>query len=202
MISINVDYNNVIKALNNIADKQLPFAASVALNNTAWKVKDDEVKALNQHLDRPTPFTAKAYQVDKATKQRLIASVMARPIQAKYLQYAVDGGSKSSSPKGKRPIVPAMDRYLNQYGNIPRGILPALAKDRKRFFSGRPKGRGASAEGLWQRDGNRLRLVVAYERSVQYKARLPFYEVAEASVRQNFEREFAKAISKALRTAR
>jgi len=201
MISMKIDAKAVQKALKQI-EKQMPFAISSALNNTAFAVRDEEVKALTKHLDRPTPFTSRAYNVDKATKQRLVAAVQARPMQAKYLQYAVDGGTKTASPKGKRPIVPAMDRYLNQYGNIPRGILPALAKDRKRFFSGRPKGKGASAEGLWQRDGNRLRLVVAYERSVQYKTRLPFYEVARATADRRFAIEFRKAFARAMATAK
>jgi len=200
MITIKMDTKNVVKMLTNIAEKQIPYAASVALNNTAFIVKDDEVKALDKHLDRPTPFTKRAYEVKKSTKQRLIATIQMRQKQGEYLKYQVLGGSQA--PKGKSFGMPVEGgQPLNQYGNLK--IKPRSLLKQKTTFSGTING----APGIWRRlrgkaNHGRVKLLVAYESKAKYKPILPFYEVAEDSVKANIEREFGKALAKALATAR
>jgi len=197
MISIKVDTRAALKYIRGVAEKQIPYACMIGLNNTAFKVKDAEVVALEKHLDRPTPFTKRGYEVVKATKQRLVASVRARQTQAEYLKYAVSGGSRA--PKKTAIVIPVNQR-LNQYGNMTKGAVRGLI-GKTNTFSG--KAGRSQVGGIWQRmKGKGLRLMVAYESSARYEKRLPFEQVAKDEAARVFRSEFDKALARALSTAR
>jgi hypothetical protein len=117
---------------------------------------------------------------------------------------------------------PAAD--FDRYGNMNRGqivkILSALrassdatqnrGKDRGRgtrrleeYFVG---GFGRSAHlkpGIYRRFPNRtIKMVIRYVRSPAYRVRFDFYGMAERSISENFDTQFAKALDYALATAR
>ena len=201
MISIKIDTKAAVKYIRGVAEKQIPYACMVGLNNTAFKVKDAEVVALEKHLDRPTPFTKRGYEVVKATKQRLVASVRARQVQGEYLKWQVEGGSRRP-PKVANVIPAGVGR--NTYGNMKAGAVKRMVGDggdKRRFFSGKP---GSRPAGIWQRLGKgkrrELRLMVAYEGSIGYEKRLPFEQVAKDEVTRVFRPEFDKALARALST--
>lgn len=200
MIDAKINTANATRYLNNIAAKQLPYAAANALNNTAFAVLYDEQNALDKYLDRPTPFTKRGYEVVKANRNRLIASVRARQLQGAYLKYQVDGGRRP--PKKKAIVVP--DKGLrNQYGNMPKGTIKALMRQ-KSIFSTKP---GAKIKGgIYERykagGRNRLRFLVAYEPKADYSKRLPFESVAKVTVGKVFKPEFEKQLVRALSTAK
>ncbi len=52
----------------------------------AEAVRDHETARLEKVLDRPTPFTRKAYAMRRSTKRRLEARVFIKAIQARYLE--------------------------------------------------------------------------------------------------------------------
>ena len=213
MIDIKINTKNATRFLNNIATKQIPYAAANALNNVAFKVKDEEVKALDKHLDRPTPFTKRGYEVVKANRNMLIASVRARQAQAEYLKYQVHGGSRA--PKKKANVVP-VGVNLNRYGNMTRNAIKRMLVDKKRYFSGKPKGWGGDAPaGVWRRLGTtnkrlkagqrgrvQLQLMVAYEGPVEYGELLPFYQVAEVTVGKLIIPAFKAELERALSSAK
>lgn len=201
MINVAVNTSACVKYLGDVAAKQLPYAAMVALNNTAFLVKADEVTALSTHLDRPTPFTQRAYEVVKASKARLTASVRARAIQGAYLSWQVDGGTRG--PKARAIVLPR-DVRLNAYGNMTKGAVKSMLKDKARYFSGSPRGGGVA--GIWRRMGTKgkskgrgkLTLMVAYTGQASYKPRLPFMPIAEVTVGRVFRGEFMRAFGAAL----
>lgn len=198
MIDIKINTKNAGQWLNNIAAKQIPYAAANTLNNVAFAVKDEEVSALGNYLDRPTPFTKRGFEVVKASRSRLIASVGARQIQGEYLKFAVEGGTRT--PK-KMAIVLPRAMNLNQYGNMPKGRVKSLLKQRT-VFSGKVRGIG----GIWRRVGGKknrgVKLLVKYTGKAQYTERLPFVELAEVKVGLMFDQEFQAQLSKALWTAK
>ena len=63
------------RMLRNLADKQMPFALSSALNSTAFAVQKFEKQRIPTVFDRPTPLIQGAFRVEKATKQELTAKV-------------------------------------------------------------------------------------------------------------------------------
>lgn len=211
------DVKKFSKSLRSLANKQIPFAAAKAINDTMFDVYRAEGKALGKFIDRPRPFTTKAYKVVKADKRRLAAYLKTKQIQEGYLQWAVYGGQRA--PKKTANVVPVEQR-VNQYGNMPRGAVKRMLADKQRFFSGVPRGQQGVA-GIWKRTNKhtpkvkrngkstpnkpryaKLRLMVAYEGPVDYDKRLPFYEIANDTVRRVFRRRIMLASAYAMRTAK
>lgn len=184
------------------AQKQTRFATAVALTRTAFQIVQEEKATLPRHLDRPTPFTSRAFRYERATKDRLRASVYVAPIQEQYLKYQVLGGTRTSG------IVIPVEQTVNRYGNIPglRGgrVIHRLA-GRPDIFVGQPKwGASYGPAGVWQRMGQGmgryLRLLMAFEQEAKYKDdRFPFFRIARAAFEKHYEAQFDAAIAYAFR---
>lgn len=191
----------VERGLSDFARRQLPFATALALTRTARDIKANSEKRLRRRLDRPTPFTLRAFAVRRATKRRLAAEVFAKDRQAAYLSFAEDGGTRR--PKGEAIVVPAERTRRNRYGNMPRGAI-GRALARGDTFSGDPAGpRGG---GIWKRVGRKgrggLRLVADYAKRAVYRPRLGFEDGAVKTTRARLPAHLTAALAHAIRTAR
>lgn len=195
-INMKSDISKATAKLRGVQKKQIPFAVAKALSDTAWDVAKEESKQMPAKLDRPTPFSVKAFWVIRATKQKLVATVFIKPIQAAYLKFQVDGGTRR--PKGKAMPVPG-DVRLNQYGNMSKGKIKALLSD-PRNFSGVIHGNG----GIWQRQKNGgVKLLVAWEKTAQYERdRFPFYKIAIGKAKAVIGSNLRRAIDSAMRSAK
>ena len=189
--------------------KQIRFATVLAVNDLAKRVQDAETAALPRVLDRPTPFTMRAFGTKGATKQTMQAEVFAKQTQAKYLAPSEFGGQQVLG--NARRIRTPVDAKLNAYGNLPKGFIArkiaggALSTPGKRgFFIGVVKG----VNGLWQRvPGTKttppsLKLLVAFTKPVEVKPKLGFAQRALQVVRDNAAPAFADALRRALKSAR
>lgn len=196
-MDVNLRHNvrEVERGLSDFARNQVPFATSVALNETAADVARNATKGLARRLDRPTRFTLRAFAILRSTKRRLAARVFAKDRQASYLATQEDGGERT--PEGRALVVPVRIR-LNQSGNIARGgIKRALA--RPDTFSGAPGGR---AGGIYQRTRTGLRLLVSYAAKAVYSPRLRFRSDAAKTAAARFPVQFERALRRAIETAR
>lgn len=202
-----VDFRSNIRAvergLSDFAAKQVPFATSLALNATAEEIQKEESERLGKTLDRPTPFTRRAWAVWRSSKRNLSAKVFAKDAQAAYLSTLEDGGTRT--PKGRAIVTPA-GLKLNSFGNMPKGaVKKALASPR--VFSGTPKGR---APGIYQRTGvtakapggTGLVKLTSYIRRAGYKPTLGFKEEARALALRRMPHHFQAAMARALASAR
>ena len=198
-INITSDIKAAEKALGALK-KQIPFAASVGINNTLKDIRKVEQAAIARELDKPTRSTVRGIRYKGSTKRNLVGAVFIIPHIDKYLRYQIHGGKRK--PRSRVEALPAQIK-LNRYGNIPgrrQGKLRKLAA-RKNTFSATIGG----VAGLWQRAGSkgrRLKLLVAYEQHTQYKPKFRFYHHAEKTVVRRWPRNFNRAISRALKTAR
>jgi len=68
MFNVKGDMKPIIKHLDKTQKKQIPFAAAQAINNTLFDIMKAEKAQLPKKLDRPTPFTMKAFKINKAKK--------------------------------------------------------------------------------------------------------------------------------------
>jgi len=193
-LRVSFDDKDVRRYLKRVQKKALPKATARALNDTAFAVKRKLEKVLPKYLDRPTPFTTRAFRVRKANRGKLESIVHLAPIQDAYLSYQIAGGTRR--PRGKVLPVPFKRNVrLNKYGNLPGGRnKTAKLLARKRAFSGEVKG----IAGIWQRKGKRVKLLAAYEKVAQYKPRLPFFAVAEREATRVWPRHFRRRLLKAL----
>ena len=194
-ISLQSDIDRVIKNMSAIAKKQVPFAASQAINDVAL----DSQRALKiqaeKKLDRPTRATVNSFRVKRSTKLNLKAEVFILPWAYEYLKYQIHGGIRRSSGKGTG--VPFNAR-LNKFGNIP-GRKKGLVKKKKQFIA---TIKGVS--GVWERfgrGGKQLKLVIAFEKEVRYSKRFEFTKIVQGVVKNKFNSHFSKRLSSALKTS-
>lgn len=145
MIRIEFDARAADRSLAEV-DDQLPFAASLALNKTAQKVKKELVSEMKRVFDRPTPFVLNSLYIKPATKQKLEAMVWLKDEYSvgsvgtpatKYLSPEIFGGGRNAKSherrlrdKGllgsNRVAVPGRDAVLNRYGNFNGGTIKQM----------------------------------------------------------------------------
>ena len=197
-VSFEHNIREVARDLSDFALRQLPFATSLALNDTALAIQRNTLKALDRNLDRPTPFTRRGLLVLRSSKARLWADVLFKDVQAEYLRWQERGGTRG--PKGRAIPVPVTLKR-NAFGNMGRGAVKAAAV-RPDVFSGRPGG-GRLKPGLYKRLPNGgLRLLVAFEAVARYAPRLGFAEEAEKTARAFMPIAWERAMRRAIETAR
>lgn len=189
----------VERGLNDVARRQIPFATALAINEVLTEIRRNWEKRLRRALDRPTPFTMKAFGIRRATKRSLTGMVFTKDIQAGYLNWLEEGGERQ--PKRRAILVPVRQR-LNKYGNMPRGAVGRTLASPK-TFSGAPKGRPA---GIYQRTGKGktagLKLLVHYADGAIYKPRLKLVAGAAKTATARLPGAMLRAMRKALASAR
>ncbi|WP_322105862.1 hypothetical protein [Paraburkholderia sp. J41] len=136
--SMKVDTSQFEAAIDDHVQRQIPYAASVALNRTGKAVIAVEQKTMRDVFDRPTPYTLNALRLKAATKTKLVAQVSYKDESfkgtpaTKYLAPQVDGGARNVKriesllrARGLLPsdmfTVPGSGAKLDQYGNFSRG---------------------------------------------------------------------------------
>lgn len=228
MITVKVDTRQIERRLQAMAGDQVPFAIALGLTRTAQEASRELAVEMPKHLDSPTPFTLRAFAVERATKQGLVARVYARPAQAKYLKYQIDGGDRAPTRKAQR--LPSEVR-LNEFGNLPRGMIRDLiqiARSSKRLTAGqarkqvqkmRSAGVSAALDLFYGDPGNGkpvgiykrmvrggqqtlVPLILMPERSVRYRPRFPAAEIVRRVAVRAFPGHFKDALRRAIDTAR
>lgn len=199
-LSLASNLRDLERDLSDAARRQLPFAASLAINEMAEEIRKAETDRLDETLDRPTAFTKKAWAVRRSTRSNLSARVYAKPAQAAYLGRLEEGGTLR--PKGRALVMPQAIR-VNRHGNIARGAVKRVAA-KPATFSGTPKGGGRGA-GIWERRGGhkgKLVKLVSYADRATYKPTLGFTKSARARVARRFPAHLEAALCRAWSTRR
>lgn len=196
-ISFESNLRQVERDLSDVARRQVPFATSLALNDLVQEIQKEETERLDRVLDRPTPFTRKAYAVRRSTKASLAARVYAKPIQAAYLATLEEGGTKT--PKGRALVLPQRLR-VNAYGNLPKGTIRRQLSA-PATFSGTPKG-GRGGPGIYKRQRGRLIKLISYTARARYAPRLGFHRSAERIALARFPALFEAALVRAFASRR
>ena len=222
-LSVDVRGMEAVKAHLAGVEKQVAFAASVALNATAKKVVDAMPAKIERAIDRPVPFTKRGVAIlgPGARKDRLEVKVGFRRAQAKYMTYQVEGGLRNPGPAGLK-LPSAIN--LNEFGNIPKGIIAKLVavarKERKltkvqsrrvqvsrnvELFYGDPTDPSGRQfpRGIYKAvPGQLIPLIVFPVQAARYKAIFDFQAKAGDIVARVWDREFSIALANALKTAR
>jgi hypothetical protein len=203
-LDISADVKGLTRHLNSLQKKQIPFAISQALNDTAFQAKKDQVIQLTKKLDRPTPFTKKGTRVKKANKRNPIATVYIEDNRNEYMKYQVAGGVRK--PRNKTILVPTKNLKLNKYGNITRAQRRKLFNDKTRHFTGIPKGMAGAKAGVWKRLGaggrKSIVMVAEFKKQVSYEKKYPFHQQVNRIAARNFPVNFRNRLDQALKTAR
>jgi hypothetical protein len=225
MFTLRVDTNLLRYRFSAVAQKQISFAASRAINATAQLVQAGERDNLKAKLDKPTPFTLNAIGIKRSSKRNLSALVFMKDRTAWYLEPYEKGGLNRLNPypDGGKALNKPKAQKVNQYGNLPRKTIERL-KARKDVFFGQPKGWTDAPRGIWKRFpyvkavtrrlskkkaallGRRNRklrppqLLIAFSDAHPATQQLRYRKLAKQIVNRNFPREFRLAMKSAIAT--
>lgn len=222
IITIRVSSNAsaIARGLDDFIRRQLPFATAQGVNRTTQRVADAESENIVATLKNPSPFTRKAVGVRRAKKGSPTAVVYMKDITASYLQpYETGGVHKLPGTALLNP----KDIGLNQYGQLPRGIMAKL-RGRKDIYIGVIKTAKGSINGVWQRlDVSRnggvrrkrvarggvfdqklgaLKLLIRFGDALPVKKRLNWGRRAKQIVDQWIDKDLSAALAAARQTAR
>lgn len=225
-ISVRGDFKKMIKHLNNLQRKHIPFATSLALNETAKKVKEAEVAEMRRVFRNPSRFTLNAMFIRRASKTRLVAVVELKGGQAHYLHPQIHGGPRRAKRleyhlrqagllgagefvvpgRGARITRGTRTQILSQLQAHPDRASRSTSSSRSRrntrkkpMFFARS---GHLARGVWERHGSGVRPVLIATAPPTYRKRWAFYQVGARVAARVFPAEFDKALKRALRTAK
>lgn len=217
-ISVKSEFDKYAAFLDDRFKRQLPYATTQALNDTARLARDRVNAAMDEMFDRPTPFTRRAAVAPReltATKTSLTAAVTLRPVQAKYLELQELGGARSpanNTRKAARALVlPAPAQGLDSYGNIPAGTLRKLRQRRAQggthdagiaYLPAGARGNKGGIGGYFMRHAGGLVRLISFLSTASYKPRLGFNDRVMAVAEAEFPKRLAARLSAAIRTAR
>lgn len=162
-ISIKSNIEKVIKDLDNIAKKQIPFAIAKALTDTGKEVATEMEKKTTTIFDRPTRFIQQGFARTMARKGETSIKIFVKDKQKPILHPHVYGGKRSVKRfeehlrnKGLLPsgmyAVTGSGARLNRYGNMTGGQITQILYGLKAF----PDYRSAALTGSGKRTRRRV----------------------------------------------
>lgn len=142
-IELTIDSHQFKAWLSAFERKQVPFATSIALNNTAFACQKQVKAEMGRVFDAPTPFTINSIYVKKSKKTNLVAKVYVRDSASKgtppskYLKAEVEGGKRHfkrsekalqmrGMTKSSDYLMPGNYASRDQYGNMRRGEITKI----------------------------------------------------------------------------
>lgn len=219
MFNLKVDATGISKAKLFVAEmkNQLPFATSVALNQTARQVQLSLRDKAPQAFSNPVPYTLSAFRYNKSTKASLVAEVYADPSR-KYFPTEVFGGqrrvkkyeaflrglSNGALPSGGK-LLPT-NTIRNAAGNPKKSVFSLIQSrlsttDQGGFFIGTPKG-GDREAGVYRRSRGKLHAYFVHIDEPNYQPRFLMEQYGSDVVRRTFADNFNDAIDRALASSK
>lgn len=192
--------------------KQVRFAASRALNDSAFAARAALVRETRDRFTLRSTYTERGYRVGRATRRRLEARV---GTIRDYLVDQVRGGRRRDKAIPGRHVrkTPAQRvtrrRWPRPLLNKPRHFLAdARGRDRRRLVGGLARHAGRRERivfrvmGGRRRRRQRLRLLYVIPRRQRVRRRLPFDRTVQRAHRGAYRDAFARRLQDALATAR
>lgn len=229
MITLNIrGLNEIQRQFRNLAEEQMPYAMMVAINNTAFATQKASRQRLETAFNKPTPLIRGATRVEKATKETLTGVVYIDPKRAAILKTHELGGLRGDQamerlllgkgwlPRGWKAI-PADSMPRDAYGNPKRAEITKIIKElnvgisgvfgsNRRCFVIRPGQRSHLKPGIYRvrsrSQGRAIMPLYLFAAMTQYRAMLNWERTVETEARRLLPDEAAKAIRRALETAR
>ena len=226
-LSLTIDQDlSKATAWTKAVQKQLPFATSMALNNSAFDARQAINAGTKGAFHVPVKFTQSAFLVQKAKKRDLVAYVYAQDAKgkdrARYLRFGINGGTRPQKgleryfenavpndgtiPAGAY-FMPTGLVKVNASGNVTQATLRRITKGlggdkRGGFFIGTPRG-GSRPPGIYRRSREQLfPYFIATTDRPDYRGRFNIEQIGGKVIGRRFNQHFQTALSKALATAR
>ena len=201
---IDFDVSKAKERFNIIEKRELPFAASSAINRTVFLISQ---RYLRKQMDRyfdggATPFTKRGVRFGKSTKRNLTGAVYFMSDRP-YLT-TVSFGGEVKPLKSNTKLIQPVNQRVNKYGNIPRNTLGKKIARTDIYFFGKPKGQPNAQYGLYRRYKRKApSLIIAYDKDS--RTQKPIFPASRLSIKyakRVFPGIFNIAFQNAVRTSR
>jgi hypothetical protein len=197
-IDVKSNLKQFTKGLNDFKRKQVPFATSRALNNTAFDLRKHQIsEVLNKDLSKNTAFYRKLLRVFKSTKTNLEARVFDQ-LGKDYMEKLTRGYVKTAT-RGRRVAIPFGKLYRSR---AQRKKAKDLLRNRSNFLIRTKRSGQVFVAKRMGRERFPLDLLLQLKTFANVRKKLFFYEKGEKQVLRTFGKEFIKEFDKALRTAK
>lgn len=225
-MSINSNINQIIKQIENVEKKQIPYATSVALNNTAEIAMKDMKNKIDKDFNITSPWNkvgAKhGIKKKRATKKNLEVEIFI-PDTNTWLEDHEDGDKRSGlqliptrlfkekfSLTTNRSIKKKAQTLLNNKSKYrifeaeSKGVKYIFQREKgkvdgKRRLKSKKTGKLLKAKKVLNRKAIPLFII---KNNVKQNPILEFEKTIISSVNKNFSKEFSKAFEYAMRTAK
>ena len=131
-VQIKIDTRPVRRELSRIAERQVPFAIAFGLTAIAKASQGEIVSELPSIFTKVSAFTRNAIAIKPATKGDLVASVLVKDVQARYLSIEETGGTRTPADNTRKAskalTLPGANAKLTATGNLPYGYVQRLAQ--------------------------------------------------------------------------
>lgn len=200
MFTIESDIGPATRDVMNFFKDQVPFAFSMALNDTAFQVRKEivEVTFNRDFTVRNQSFARALFRTgDKATKANLMTSVgqvTLRGGDRNYIATHAEGGVKT--PRGRNIAIPlAPSEVRTSTGRVSASKKP---RNLKNSYFRNVKGNTV----LFERKKNKTEAVYVMKPSAPISKRFNFYEDAMTTATTVFPGLFDAALDRAIKTSR
>ena len=187
------------RAANAKIDRQIPFAFSLALNETIEDVQGELIDDLPSTFTIRSKWTAKGIRIKGATKKRLIAVVGSRD---SYMALQATGGTYSRYGDFRKHAVPVRARR-NKASKTPRSRWPSALIAKGAFIAD-----FGSGSAVWMATKHKnpkrrkLRLMYRLVDSITVPQRWDLEGTLRKVVRREWRGNVARGLRQALQTRR
>ena len=188
--------------------RQVPFAASRAINEMAFETREMLKSQMDRYYDGgAVRYTKNAVYSSRSTKRNLYATVFIGgndEHRIRYILNTIDGGRATPRKKVLTEPVDKKLRLTKLGHNIPRGAIQRIAKKPGYFIFPQPgtkQSGGNMQPGLYRRTkGRKIELIVAFHESKAHKAVFPARSLSAAFVKRHFNSILYRNLRGAIRT--
>lgn len=185
------------RKLSALARSQVPFATALALTMTAVDARDQVREELPRRFTIRRPWVSRGIRTSRATKRRPEAAVWSRD----EFMIAQETGA-TRRPRGRSIALPrGIRRNVRQV--VPRSRRPRRILENPRTFIAPLRG---GDRGIFRRRGRKGRAPELLYRlesgAVRIRPRWEFEETVDQVVARRFERNFGRALARAIATSR
>ena len=216
------------RKLNNAVNSQIPYATSLALNETAKVMLEKNKQDMKSAFNNPTPFTMNAFYIQWAKKSNPRAVVRRKDmvVGKHYLEVQDSGGARGYKGFERNMqrnlkyggnvgfVLPTSATPLNKYGNVSQGFLRKVeaglgtardvamrsnAKKSKKFGYFVPRESHPLSPGVYHRNA-----VGNVKKVLNFVSKNPTYRRRtnfDANMRKYFQLEYGPQFNVALRKA-
>lgn len=179
-INIKSNLEEIMRRIPAVYQKQLPFAASQALNDAVFEARNHIINKTypESFKQKNRTFARAMFRVGKATKNKLTANLF-DALDRANMKLHTEGGIKSPASGGNIAVPSQEVKRLNNGHGVPQEFKPRnIINDKKAFKLRLAGGQQVIAQRVGSKR-NPLRILYGLEPSVKLEQSFPFYKEAE-----------------------